>query len=263
MSIAVSTAHHRYTRYQRAGDPIPFFRVWVRVCAPPGCDRRGMPNKTLRCRPNRQARARGPRQDPRGCPGRAVDTRHRRRSASLPAADRGAAGPGLLLPTRNGTRYDRTGAGSSIIKPLVDETNVVLGERDQPALREGVTAHALRKTFFTFLHEAGAPPRGSPTRADTATRRRRCGSTRNRCAGASADITAKPSMTSSMAQRRRCRSHRTAAKLLTRGSSCATSRVHHSSSGGGRASTIPVLLCSAVMRARTDHGPVRWACSSP
>ncbi len=64
-----------------------------------------------------------------------------------------------LLPTRNGTRYDRSAAGSSIINPLVDKTNTVLVEREQPALREGVTAHALRKTYFTFLHEAGAPPR--------------------------------------------------------------------------------------------------------
>ena len=35
----------------------------------------------------------------------------------------------------------------------------MLAERGQPALPEGVTAHALRKTYFTFLHEAGAPPR--------------------------------------------------------------------------------------------------------
>ena len=35
----------------------------------------------------------------------------------------------------------------------------MLTERGQPALRDGVTAHALRKTYFTFMHEAGAPPR--------------------------------------------------------------------------------------------------------
>jgi len=35
----------------------------------------------------------------------------------------------------------------------------VLAEHKQPALRDGVSAHALRKTYFTFLHEAGAPPR--------------------------------------------------------------------------------------------------------
>ena len=64
-----------------------------------------------------------------------------------------------MLPTSNGTRYNRTSAGRAIIKPLVAQTNVVLAERNQPALRDGVTAHALRKTYFTFLHEAGAPPR--------------------------------------------------------------------------------------------------------
>ena len=35
----------------------------------------------------------------------------------------------------------------------------MLAERHEPALRDGVSAHALRKTYFTFLHEAGAPPR--------------------------------------------------------------------------------------------------------
>ncbi len=63
------------------------------------------------------------------------------------------------MPTSNGTRYDRTNASSTIIKQLVTETNAVLAERKQPALRDGVSAHALRKTYFTFLHEAGAPPR--------------------------------------------------------------------------------------------------------
>ena len=31
LSIALSTAHYRQSRYEQAGDPIPFFRVWVRV----------------------------------------------------------------------------------------------------------------------------------------------------------------------------------------------------------------------------------------
>jgi len=35
----------------------------------------------------------------------------------------------------------------------------VLADRNQPAVQDGVTAHALRKTYFTYLHEAGAPPR--------------------------------------------------------------------------------------------------------
>jgi hypothetical protein len=28
LSIALSTAHYRQSRYEQAGDPIPFFRVW-------------------------------------------------------------------------------------------------------------------------------------------------------------------------------------------------------------------------------------------
>lgn len=64
-----------------------------------------------------------------------------------------------LLPTRRGTFHNRNNAAKRIIAPLVAETNIVLAERGKPALRHGVTAHALRKTYFTFLHEAGAPPR--------------------------------------------------------------------------------------------------------
>ena len=34
LSIALSTAHYRQSRYEQAGNPIPFFRLWVRVlCA--------------------------------------------------------------------------------------------------------------------------------------------------------------------------------------------------------------------------------------
>jgi integrase len=72
-------------------------------------------------------------------------------------ADTPASKP--LLPTRRGVRHDRTNAAKRVVKPLIAETNVVLAERGEPALHEGVTAHALRKTYFTFLHEAGAPPR--------------------------------------------------------------------------------------------------------
>ena len=59
-------------------------------------------------------------------------------------SDRPATAP--LLPTSNATRYNRTSASSTIITPLVAETNVVLAERRQPALPDGVSAHALRKT---------------------------------------------------------------------------------------------------------------------
>jgi len=34
LAIGVSTAHHRYARYEHAGEPIAFFRIWVRaLCA--------------------------------------------------------------------------------------------------------------------------------------------------------------------------------------------------------------------------------------
>ena len=64
-----------------------------------------------------------------------------------------------MLPTSSGTSYNRTSASARVTKPLVAQTNTVLAERNQPALGDSVTAHALRKTYFTFLHEAGAPPR--------------------------------------------------------------------------------------------------------
>lgn len=34
LSISMSTAHYRQSRYEHAADPIPFFRVWLRLlCA--------------------------------------------------------------------------------------------------------------------------------------------------------------------------------------------------------------------------------------
>jgi integrase len=160
LSISLSTAHHRYTRFAQAGDPVPFFRVWVRVLCAAGlrideacrarrCDVDLVARHLRVCDAKTDAGVRAVQLTP--------DTVADLRRYLNMTGERPASGP--LLPTRNGTRYDRTGAGSSIIKPLVDETNAVLAEREQPALREGVTAHALRKTYFTFLHEAGAPPR--------------------------------------------------------------------------------------------------------
>jgi integrase len=160
LSISMSTAHYRQARYERAADPIPFFRVWLRLLCAAGL-RIDEACRTRRCDVDVIAKR--------------VRVGHAKTDAGVRAvqltpdtvadierylqltADRPAASP--LLPTSNGTRYNRTTAGSTIIKPLVAETNVVLAERHQPALRDGVSAHALRKTFFTFLHEAGAPPR--------------------------------------------------------------------------------------------------------
>ena len=160
LSIALSTAHYRESRYEQAGDPIPFFRAWVRLLCATGL-RIDEACRTRRCDVDVIAKRLRVGQAKTDAGVRAVqltpDTvADIERSLQL-TSERPASGP--LLPTSNGTRYNRTTASSTIIKPLVAETNVVLAERNEPALREGVSAHALRKTYFTFLHESGAPPR--------------------------------------------------------------------------------------------------------
>lgn len=160
LSISMSTAHYRQSRYEQAADPIPFFRVWVRLLCATGL-RIDEACRTRRCDVDVIAKRLRVGQAKTDAGVRAVQLTPEtvadiERYLQL-TADRPAAGP--LLPTSNGTRYNRSTAGSTIIKPLVAETNVVLAERNQPALHDGVSAHALRKTFFTFLHEAGAPPR--------------------------------------------------------------------------------------------------------
>ena len=160
LSIVRSTAHYRYRRYEQAAEPVPFFRVWVRVLCAAGlrideaCRSRrhdvDLIAKTIRV---------GHAKTPAGqrtvqlTPDTAADLK---RYLQL-TGDRPASGP--LLPTSNGTAYNRTSAGASIIKALVAETDKVLADNGQPALPKGVSAHALRKTYFTFLHEGGAPPR--------------------------------------------------------------------------------------------------------
>ena len=160
LSIALSTAHYRQKRYELAGDPIPFYRVWVRVLCAAGL-RIDEACRARRCDVDLIANCLrvGQAKTPAGV--RAVqltpDTVADLKRYLEMTSGRPATGP--LLPTSNGTRYEGSNASVSIIKPLVAQTNVVLAERNQPALRDGVSAHALRKTFFTFLHEAGAPPR--------------------------------------------------------------------------------------------------------
>ena len=160
LSIATSTAHYRQSRYEQARNPVPFFRVWARLLCAAGlrideacrvrrCDV-DLIAKRLRVG---QAKTDAGVRSVQLTPDTLADLQH---YMDL-TADRGASKP--LLPTRTGTRYDRTSAAKHIIRPLIAETNAVLAERGQPALRDGVTAHALRKTYFTFLHEAGAPPR--------------------------------------------------------------------------------------------------------
>jgi integrase len=160
LSIALSTAHYRQTRYEQAGEPIPFFRVWVRLLCATGL-RIDEACRTRRCDVDVVAKRVRVGQAKTDAGVRAVqltpDTVADIEHYLQLTAERPSSGP--LLPTSNGTRYNRTTASSTIIKPLVAETNVVLAERNEPALRDGVSAHALRKTYFTFLHESGAPPR--------------------------------------------------------------------------------------------------------
>ena len=160
LSISISTAHYRQSRYDQAGDPIPFVRVWVRLLCAAGL-RIDEACRARRCDVDLIANCLrvGHAKTPAGVrtvqltPDSAADLeRYLQMTSEQPAS-------GLLLPTSNGTPYNRTSAATSVIKPLVAQTNIVLAERSQPALRDGVTAHALRKTYFTFLHEAGAPPR--------------------------------------------------------------------------------------------------------
>jgi integrase len=160
LAIGVSTAHHRYARYEHAGEPIAFFRIWVRALCAIGlrideachARRRDVDLVAMCLRVGHAKTAAGVR-DVQLTPDTAADLR----SYLAMTAERPVDGP--LLPTRTGTFTNRTNAAKRVIAPLVTQTNIVLGERNEPALRDGVTAHALRKTFFTFLHEAGAPPR--------------------------------------------------------------------------------------------------------
>ncbi|MFP5364637.1 MAG: tyrosine-type recombinase/integrase [Thermoleophilia bacterium] len=160
LSISISTAHYRQSRYEQAGDPIPFVRVWVRLLCAAGLrideacrTRRRDVDLIANCLRVGHAKTPAGVRTVQLTPDTLADLeRYLDMTSERPAS-------GLLLPTSNGTPYNRTSAATSIIKPLVAQTNVVLAERSQPALRDGVTAHALRKTYFTFLHEAGAPPR--------------------------------------------------------------------------------------------------------
>ena len=160
LSIAVSTAYYRQARYEQAGDPIPYVRCWVRLLWAAGlrideaCGVRRCDVDVIRKRVRvGQAKTDAGVRHVQLTPDTLADLR---RYLDL-TADTPASRP--LLPTRRGVRHDRTNAAKRVIKPLITETNIVLAERGEPALDEGVTAHALRKTYFTFLHEAGAPPR--------------------------------------------------------------------------------------------------------
>lgn len=160
LAIATSTACYRQSRYQQSRDPIPFTRIWVRLLCAAGL------RIDEACRVRRsdvdlitkrvcvgEAKTDAGVRDVQLTPDTVADLQRYMQMT----ADRAAAE--ALLPTRRGTRHDRTNAAKHIIRPLIAQTNVVLAEQGKSALRDGVTAHALRKTYFTFLYEAGAPPR--------------------------------------------------------------------------------------------------------
>lgn len=89
---------------------------------------------------------------------------------------------GPLLPTLNGTFHNRNNVAKRVIAPLVTETNAVLSERGQPKLPDGITAHSLRKTYFTLMHYSDAIPRWLADQGGHRDSRPRWGSTPKRCA---------------------------------------------------------------------------------
>ena len=160
LQISLSTAHHRQARYEQAGEPIAYFRIWVRTLCAIGLRvdeacraRRSDVDLIAGCLRVGHAKTAAGVRNVQLTPDTAIDLE---RYLTM-TADRPADWP--LLPTRRATFHNRNNVAKRVIAPLVAETNIILGERGQPGLREGVTAHALRKTYFTFLHEAGAPPR--------------------------------------------------------------------------------------------------------
>lgn len=160
LQISLSTAHYRQDRYEQAGEPVGYVRVWVRALCAIGLRideacraRRGDVDLIAGCLRVGHAKTAAGVRSVQLTPDTAADLE---RYLAM-TADRPGDWP--LLPTRRGTFHNRNNAAKRIIAPLVAETNTVLSERGQPALRDGVTAHALRKTYFTFLHEAGAPSR--------------------------------------------------------------------------------------------------------
>jgi len=147
LSISVSTAHYRQSRYEQAADPIAFFRVWVRILCAAGLRideacraRRSDVDVIAMCLRVGHAKTPAGVRTVQLTPDTAADLERYLQITS----ERPASSP--LLPTSSGTSHNRTSASARVTKPLVVQTNTVLAERNQPALRDGVTAHALRKT---------------------------------------------------------------------------------------------------------------------
>ena len=111
LSISISTAHYRQSRYEQAGDPIPFVRVWVRLLCAAGL-RIDEACRARRCDVDLIANCLrvGHAKTPAGVrtvqltPDSVADLeRYLQMTSERPAS-------GLLLPTSNGTPYNRTSA---------------------------------------------------------------------------------------------------------------------------------------------------------
>jgi integrase len=133
LSIALSTAHYRQSRDEQAGDPIPFFRVWMRVLCAAGL-RIDEACRARRCDVELIANCLrvGQAKTPAGV--RTVmltpDTVAALKRYLEMTSWRPATGP--LLPTSNGTRYEGSNASMSIIRLLVAQTKR-RARRTQPA----------------------------------------------------------------------------------------------------------------------------------
>ncbi|MGD0166894.1 MAG: site-specific integrase [Gaiellaceae bacterium] len=64
----------------------------------------------------------------------------------------------LVFPTRNGTARDRNNVRTRVLAKTIERANKALAEAGRPAIQEGVTNHALRRTYASLLYEAGASP---------------------------------------------------------------------------------------------------------
>jgi integrase len=63
----------------------------------------------------------------------------------------------FIFPTRNGTPQNRSNIRSGILIPTVARANTERAKDGLPPI-EGVTNHALRRTFASLLYESGASP---------------------------------------------------------------------------------------------------------
>ena len=63
-----------------------------------------------------------------------------------------------VFPTAAGTRRDRHNVRARVLQPTLARVNAQLAEKKLPAIGDGITNHALRRTFASLLYEAGASP---------------------------------------------------------------------------------------------------------